>query len=56
MTLESVLFTMWGLLGGPGKVEGSGALKKFMLGFVGSSNLRAPLHVALPLRDEATQV
>lgn len=47
---------MCGLLGGPGNVDGSGDLKKCMLGLVGSSSLSAPLHVALPLRDDATQV
>jgi hypothetical protein len=56
VTLESVLFTICGLLGGPGNVDGSGALKKLMLGLVGSSSLSAPLQVALPLRDDATQV
>lgn len=56
VTLESVLFTICGLLGGPGNVDGSGALKKLMFGLVGSSSRSAPLHVALPLREDATHV
>jgi hypothetical protein len=56
VTLESVLFIICGLLGGPGNVDGSGALKKLIFGLVGSSSRSAPLHVALPLREDATQV
>lgn len=53
---ESVLLTICGRLGAPGKVEASGALKKLMLGFVGDSSLKVADHVALPLLDDATHV
>lgn len=54
--LECVLATMTGREGGPGNVEGSGDLKKAMLGFVGDSKRRYAVQVAFPLRDEATHV
>lgn len=53
---ESVLLTICGRLGAPGKVEASGARKKLMLGFVGDSNLNVADQVAFPLLDDATQV
>lgn len=45
-----------GRLGGPGRVVASGERKKATFGLVGDSSLNAALHVALPLREDATHV
>lgn len=56
VTLPSDWFRACGFPGGPGSMTASGALKKFMFGFLGFSTRRWPLQVALPPREEATQV
>lgn len=53
---ESVLLKIWGLVGAPGNVDGSGARKKWIFGLVGGSRRSHALHVAFPLREDATHV
>lgn len=56
VTLDLVLFTAIGLVGGPGKVSGSGDRKNPIFGFVGDSSLRLALQMARPLSELAIQV
>ena len=48
-----VMFRMVGLVGGPGKVDGSGVRWKTMDGLVGCSTIRAADHFVSPVSDEA---
>nr|CAI5851621.1 unnamed protein product [Callosobruchus analis] len=56
VTLPSDWLRACGLPGAPGNMGGSGALKKFMFGFLGFATSRCPVHTAFPKREEATQV
>ena len=51
-----VMLRIVGLVGGPGKVEGSGVRWKTMEGFVGCSTISAADHFVSPVSDDAWHV
>jgi len=56
LMLESVISLMMGRVGGPGKANGSGALRKMMCWSFGVSTISVAFHVVSPVSLDARQV